>query len=62
MQETEAEVANIQAQDMLSAYKRQMGLMPEAPAGALGEGSPVVNYEKTLGSNDAPNDRQKLKE
>jgi phage shock protein A len=62
MQEIEAEVANIEAQDMLSAYKRQMGLMPEAKAGALGEGSPVVNYEKTLGSSDVQNDRQKLKE
>lgn len=50
MQEIEGEVANIEAQDMLLAYKRQMGLLPEAAAPALGEGAPVVNTEKTLGA------------
>jgi phage shock protein A len=50
MAEIEAEAANLESQDMLLAYKRQMGLIPDAPAPALGEGAPVVNAEKTLGS------------
>ncbi|MCW5967953.1 MAG: PspA/IM30 family protein [Blastocatellales bacterium] len=62
MNEIEAEVANIEALDMLSAYKRQMGLIPEAPSAALGEGAPVVNVEKTLGSVEIPSERPKLKE
>jgi phage shock protein A len=62
MNEIEAEVANIEALDMLSAYKRQMGLIPEAPSAALGEGAPVVNVEKTLGSVEMPSERPKLKE
>jgi phage shock protein A len=48
MQEIEAEAASIEANDMLLAYKRQMGLLPEAPPPALGEGAPVVSTEKTL--------------
>lgn len=62
MQEVEAEIANIEAMDMLSAYKRQMGLLPETQQNALGEGAPVINVEKTLGSSDIPNERPKLKE
>lgn len=50
MAEIEAEAAGIEAQDMLLAYKRQMGLLPESSAPALGEGAPVLNTEKTLGS------------
>jgi phage shock protein A len=50
MAEIEAEAAGIEANDMLLAYKRQMGLIPDTPAPALGEGAPVVNTEKTLGS------------
>jgi phage shock protein A len=52
MQEIETEIASIEAQDMLQAYKRQMGLLPEAQAPALGEGAPVINVEKTLGAAD----------
>ena len=63
MNEIEAEVANIEAQDMLQAYKRQMGLLPEAAAPALGEGAPAINVEKTLGAADNNSqDRQKLNE
>lgn len=63
MNEIEAEVASMEAQDMLSAYKRQMGLMPESPAPALGEGAPVINVEKTLGGGEGnSNDRTKLSE
>lgn len=53
MQEIEAEAASFEAQDALLAYKRQMGLLPEAAPHALGEGAPVVNSEKTLGAADA---------
>lgn len=62
MQEIEVEAANIEAQDMLLAYKRQMGLMPEANTPALGEGSPVINHEKTLGSADQVPNRAKTLE
>jgi len=63
MQEIETEIAGIEAQDMLLAYKRQMGLIPESSQPALGEGAPVVNVEKTLGAAEsAPPDRQKLQE
>ncbi|HZS07201.1 MAG TPA: PspA/IM30 family protein [Blastocatellia bacterium] len=50
MAEIEAEAANIEANDMLLAYKRQMGMLPETQAPALGEGAPVTGTEKTLGS------------
>lgn len=63
MNEIEAEVASMEAQDMLSAYKRQMGLLPESPAPALGEGAPVMNVEKTIGGSEGnSNDRPKLSE
>ncbi len=64
MQSIDREIANIEAQDTLLAYKRQMGLIPDAPAPALGEGAPVVNTEKTLGSADYPanHDRSKALE
>jgi phage shock protein A len=63
MQEIETEVASIEASDMLLAYKRQMGLLPEAAPAALGEGAPVVNTEKTLGAaENRPNDRGKTLE
>ncbi|HYE73021.1 MAG TPA: hypothetical protein VEF04_06815, partial [Blastocatellia bacterium] len=59
MQEIEVEAANIEAQDMLLAYKKQMGLIPETNSPALGEGSPVGNHEKTLGSADTIPNRAK---
>jgi len=63
MQEIETEIAGIEAQDMLLAYKRQMGLIAESSQPALGEGAPAVNVEKTLGAAEsAPPDRQKLQE
>jgi phage shock protein A len=50
MQNIDRELANIEAQDMLLAYKQQMGLAPAAEKPALGEGSPAVNADKSLGS------------
>lgn len=50
MQSIDKELANIEAQDMLLAYKQQMGLMPAAEKPALGEGAPTINAERTLGS------------
>ena len=52
MQEIELQAANYEAQDSLLAYKRQMGLIPDAVTPSFGEGSPVVNSEKTLGAAD----------
>jgi phage shock protein A len=52
MQEIELEAANFEAQDSLLAYKRQMGLIPDAVTPALGEGASRVGTEKTLGAAD----------
>lgn len=63
MQSVEKELANIEAQDMLMAYKQQMGLLPESSKPALGEGAPAVNADRTLGSAEAAQqDRSKLTE
>jgi phage shock protein A len=50
MQNVDRELANIEAQDMLLAYKQQMGLAPAAERPALSEGSPATPADKTLGS------------
>jgi phage shock protein A len=50
MQNIDRELANIEAQDMLLAYKQQMGLAPAAEKPALGDGSPAANADKSLGS------------
>ena len=52
MAEIEVEAANFEAQDTLLAYKRQMGLIPDAVTPSLGEGAPIMNTEKTLGAAD----------
>ncbi|MBI1760123.1 MAG: PspA/IM30 family protein [Acidobacteria bacterium] len=63
MQSIDREIANVEAQDMLLAYKQQMGLAPATPQAALGEGAPSVNMEKTLGAAEGvPQQRQKLTE
>jgi phage shock protein A len=62
MQTIERSMAEIEAQDMLSAYKQQMGLAPATTANALGEGAPVVNVEKTLGAVDVNPERRKIAE
>jgi phage shock protein A len=63
MQNIDKELANIESQDMLLAYKRDMGLLPEAQMPALGEGAPSVNSERTIGSADtAAPDRAKTQE
>src|SRR5215813_5322308 len=50
MQNIDRELDNIQAQDMLAAYKQQMGLAPAAEKPALGEGAPAANSDRGLGS------------
>jgi phage shock protein A len=50
MQNVDRELANIEAQDMLLAYKQQMGLAPAAERPALGEGAPAAPADKNLGS------------
>jgi phage shock protein A len=63
MQTIERSMADIEAQDMLSAYKQQLGLAPAQSSNVLGEGAPVVNVEKTLGAADAASqERRKLAE
>ena len=62
MQSIEKELANIEAQDTLMAYKRQMGLLPETPKPALGEGAPAVNAERTLGAAESAPPERKLTE
>jgi phage shock protein A len=47
--EIEKEALSMQVQDMLLAYKRQMGLLPETPAATLPAGETGVLPEKTLG-------------
>ncbi|MEP7270657.1 MAG: PspA/IM30 family protein [Acidobacteriota bacterium] len=63
MHEIETEIAGIEAQDMLQAYKRQMGVLPEATQQKLGEGAPVIGIERTLGAaENAPPERSKSQE
>jgi len=62
MQGIERELANVEAQDMLLAYKQQMGLMPQSAAPALGEGAPVAGAERTLGTSEYIPQERKLKE
>ena len=62
MQGIDKEFANIEAQDMLLAYKKQMGMLPEAAAPALGEGAPSVNSERTLGSGESSAQERKVTE
>jgi phage shock protein A len=62
MQGIERELANVEAQDMLLAYKQQMGLLPETQKPALGEGAPAANADRTLGSVDYTPQERRLKE
>jgi len=62
MQGIDRELANIEAEDMLLAYKQQMGLTPAAEKPALGEGAPVVNNDRSLGSADRLPQERKLTE
>ncbi|MBL8186421.1 MAG: PspA/IM30 family protein [Acidobacteria bacterium] len=62
MQSVEKELANIEAQDMLLAYKQQMGLAAPAAAPALGEGAPTINADRTLGAADYAQQERKLTE
>jgi hypothetical protein len=60
IQDIERESLNIQVEDTLTAYKRQMGLAPEVPAST--PAAPSIHgdsgTEKTLG----PSDRAKALE
>lgn len=62
MQSIDREIANFEAQDMLNAYKQQMGLAPATPKTALGEGAPVSSMDRSLGAADPVPQRQKLTE
>jgi phage shock protein A len=63
MQGIDKQLDSIQAEDMLLAYKQQMGLLPDAAKPALGEGAPAANAERTLGAAEAgPQERNKLPE
>lgn len=62
MQGIEKEIANIEAQDLLLAYKKQMGILPETSTPALGEGAPSVNSERTLGSGESVPQERKVTE
>ncbi|HKQ75042.1 MAG TPA: PspA/IM30 family protein [Blastocatellia bacterium] len=62
MQNIDRELDNIQAQDMLLAYKQQMGLAPATEKPALGEGAPAVNSERSLGSAERGPHERKLTE
>ncbi len=63
MQNIDKELADIESQDLLLSYKKDMGLLPDAQMPALGEGAPSGNSERTIGSADtsAP-DRAKSRE
>lgn len=59
MMSVERELADVQAQDALLAYKQQMGLAPAPARSALGEGAPTPSNERTLGSAEyAPQERK----
>ena len=62
MQSIDKELANIEAQDTLLAYKKQMGLLPETPMPALGEGAPAGSTERTLGAAETTPQERKLTE
>jgi phage shock protein A len=62
MQSIERELANVEAQDTLLAYKQQMGLLPDTSKQALGEGAPAANTERTLGAAEYTPQERRLKE
>jgi phage shock protein A len=62
MMSIERELADVQAQDALLAYKQQMGLAPAPARSALGEGAPTPSNERTLGSADYAQQERKVSE
>ncbi len=58
----ERELASIETQDMLLAYKQQMGMLPESSRPALGEGAPAANSDRTLGASEFASQERKLTE
>jgi phage shock protein A len=62
MMSIDKELANIEAQDTLLAYKRQMGMLPEAQRPALGEGAPAGGSERTLGASEFAQQERKATE
>jgi len=62
MQNIDRELDNIQQQDMLLAYKQQMGLAPAAETPALGEGAPAAPVDRSLGSVERVPPTRKLNE
>jgi phage shock protein A len=62
MMSVEKELANVEAQDMLLAYKQQMGVLPAGSRPALGEGAPTSNSERTLGASEFAQQERKVSE
>lgn len=62
MQSIDRELATIEAEDTLLAYKQQMGLLPDTSKAALGEGAPAANTDRTLGAGDRSPERARLTE
>jgi phage shock protein A len=62
MQNIDRELANIEAQDMLLAYKQQMGLAPAPEKPALGEGSPSTSADRSLAPAERVAKERKLTE
>jgi len=62
MQNIDRELANVEAQDLLLAYKQQMGLAPAPEKPALSEGAPAAPAEKSLGSAERVPQTRKLTE
>jgi phage shock protein A len=62
MQSVDRELANIEANDMLLAYKQQMGLAPAPEKPALGEGAPTANSDRSLGAAERVPQERKLTE
>ena len=60
IQDIERESLNIQVEDTLVAYKRQMGLMPEAPASA--PAPPTIQSDSAAEKSLGPSDRAKALE
>ncbi len=60
MMNIEHELANVEAQDMLSAYKQQMGMLPSASRPALNDGTPTSSADHNLNATDLiPQERKR---
>jgi phage shock protein A len=63
MMNIEHELANVEAQDMLMAYKQEMGVLPAASSRpALGEGTETPNADRNPGAAEFAPQERKLSE